>query len=104
MYAMTGTVAIKESVERLCSIEATIAEPVQFGFGILGRLDAGGHLGLERTPVYGDDWKTARIVVHLEGKVLLLKSLTRDKETTRTDIRVLPTRPTIVEAIELTRG
>jgi hypothetical protein len=103
VHAMVGTVAVKEPVDRLCRVEATIAQPVEFGYGFLGKLNAGGRLGLERVPVDGQHWKTAHIVVHINGRVLMMKSLTREQETNRGDIRMLTTRPTIAEAIEMTK-
>jgi hypothetical protein len=42
-------------------------------------------------------------VVHINGRVLMMKSLTREQETNRGDIRMLTTRPTIAEAIEMTK-
>ncbi len=103
IHALAGTVAIKEPMDRLCSVHGTISTPVEFGFGLLGRLDQGGELGLERIQVDAHTWKTDRILIHIVGQVFLLKSLVREQEVVRTDIRVLNLTPSLTQAIQLTR-
>lgn len=88
--AMAGTVSVKQPENRLCSLHATVSRPVQFGFGLLGILEQGGFFDLERAPVDGGDWKSVRISVHLSGKVLLLKSLVREQDVARTELRRIP--------------
>lgn len=103
IHAMAGTVAIKEPENRLCRLDARIIEPVQFGFGLFGRLNAGGTLMLARVPIDGPQWKTREIRLHVNGKVLLLKSLTREQETVRDDIHILPRAPSLAQALEMSR-
>lgn len=103
MHAMAGTVAIKEPENRLCRLDARIIEPVQFGFGLFGRLNAGGTLMLQRVPIDGPQWKTREIRLHVNGKVLMLKSLTREQETLRGDIHILPRAPSLAEALQMSR-
>ncbi len=101
IHAMGGTVSLREPAERLCRLNATIQEPVEFGFGFLGRIEQGGYFKLERRPVDRENWKSAYISVHVEGKVLMLKSLTREQETRRTDIRVIPQNLSLAQAAQL---
>ena len=88
--AMGGTVSLKQPMDRLCNLNATILHPVEFGFGFLGKIDAGGHFSLDRGRIEDNVWKSNHISVHLQGKVLLMKTLTREQETVRTEIRVIP--------------
>lgn len=102
MDVMEGTVSIKEPENRLCDLEATISQSVVFGFGLLGRLNSGGHFSFQRALVDRTSWKTVHISVHLDGRVLLLKSLSRDQEVTRTNIVPVPQHLSLKEAAKLT--
>lgn len=103
IHVLEGSVSIKEPDDRLCRIEARISQPVEFGFGFLGKIDSGGHFELERAQVDPKDWKSVHISVHVEGRILLLKSITRDQETTRTEIHVVPQNLSLAQAANLSR-
>lgn len=103
IHVLVGTVSIKEPEDRLCRIEGTISQPVEFGFGLLGKIDSGGRFDLQRVPVDAMNWKSSHISVHVEGRILMLKSITRDQETTRTQIQLAPPHLSLIEAAKLTR-
>ena len=101
LHVMTGTVSLHEPDDRLCSLEGLVSEPVTFGFGVLGKIDQGGSFRLERRPVVPSEWKSVRMTVHLQGKILLMKSLTRDQDAIRTQIAEVPEHLTLAEAVGL---
>lgn len=101
IHVLEGTVSIKEPEDRLCKLEARITQPVEFGFGLLGKVNSGGHFELERAQVDANNWKSVHISVHVDGRILLLKSITRDQETTRTDIHLVPQHLGLAEAAKL---
>jgi hypothetical protein len=103
IHVLEGTVSIKEPEDRLCKLEARITQPVEFGFGLLGKVNSGGHFELERAQVDPQNWKSVHISVHVDARILLLKSITRDQETTRTDIHIVPQHLPLVEAAKMTR-
>jgi hypothetical protein len=98
--AMEGTVSVREPADRLCVLEARLQHRVTFGYGLIGRIDSGGSFRLERVPVFGTEWKSNRIVVHLGGKILMVKTLAKDQETVREQIRPLPKNLTLEQAVE----
>ncbi len=100
--AMAGTVSLEQTTNRLCTLQAAIVHPVQFGFGLLGRIEQGGHFDLERTPVDALHWKSDRISVHMQGRILLMKTLTREQEVRRTEIHLLRAPITLEQAAQLT--
>ncbi len=100
--AMAGTVSLKAATNRLCTLQATIIRPVEFGFGLLGKIQQGGHFLLDRTPVDAVHWKSSRISVHMQGRILLMKTLTREQEVKRTEIHLLPRPITLEQAAQLT--
>jgi hypothetical protein len=102
MDVMEGTVSIKEPENRLCDLEATISQPVEFGYRLLGKLNNGGHFSFQRVQVDSTSWKTAHISVHVDGRVLLLKSLSRNQEVTRSNIAPVPQHLSLEQAAKLT--
>ena len=119
-HEMAGTVSLKQPPEpsrepsgsnsparsdsskiRLCTLQATITHPVEFGFGMLGHIDQGGHFSLDRKQIDANIWKSDRISVHITGKILLLKSLTQDQEVVRTKIRIVPQNLTLSQAAQM---
>jgi hypothetical protein len=101
LHVMTGTVSLREPDDRLCSLEGLVSEPVSFGFGVLGKIDQGGSFRLERRPVVPSEWKSVRMTVHMQGKILLMKSLTRDQDAIRTAISEVPEHLTLAQAVVL---
>jgi hypothetical protein len=100
---MAGTVSLKRPDDRLCTLDATITRPVEFGYGMLGHIDQGGHFRLERKQIDAKNWKSDRITVHITGRILMLKSLAQDQEAVRTEIRVVPQDLTLAQAAQITR-
>ncbi len=103
VHAMEGTVTLKQPVNRLCALNAHIATPVEFGFGLLGRVNQGGEFTLLRQPVDTKHWKTIHATVHVNGKILMLKSLARDTDMQRGDLKVIGPQVTLAQAAEFSR-
>lgn len=103
VHDMAGTILIQEPQMRLCRIDAHLIHTVEFGFGLLGRLSQGGGFSMTRTEVAPGDWKTATISIHIDGSLLFFKSFSRQQETVRRDIRLLPKDLTLSQAVALTR-
>jgi hypothetical protein len=102
-HEMEGTVSLKSPEDRLCTLDAKIVRPVEFGFGMLGHIDQGGHFSLARKQVDASHWKSDHISVHINGRILMLKSLAQDQEAVRTEIRTVPLDLTLAQAEQITR-
>jgi hypothetical protein len=72
---MAGDVWIETSAERLCRLNAHLIEDVDFGWGIVGRLDKGGTVFLEQTRIGPKDWELTRMKMNMTGKALMVKPL-----------------------------
>jgi hypothetical protein len=71
---ISGEVWIDQSQERLTRLEANFISDVDFGFGILGKLNKGGKAVLEQTDIGGGDWELTALRIHVTGKALLVRS------------------------------
>jgi hypothetical protein len=102
-HEMEGTISLKRAEDRLCTLDAKIVRPVEFGFGMLGHIDQGGRFSLARKQVDATNWKSDHISVHINGRILMLKSLAQDQDAVRTGIRIVPKDLTLAQAAQLTR-
>lgn len=75
LRGMAGDVWIEKSDERLARLNAHLIAEVDFGWGIIGRLDKGGTIFLEQTKIADNDWELTRMKLNLTGKALMVKSL-----------------------------
>lgn len=72
---MSGELWIEQSQERLVRLSARLISDVDFGWGIVGRLNKGGTIFLEQTQFPGGDWELSRMNLNLTGKILLIKAV-----------------------------
>lgn len=75
LRGMAGDIWIAQAQERLYRLHAHIISEVDFGWGIVGRLDKGGTIDLEQTDIGNNDWELTRMKLDLTGKILMVKSL-----------------------------
>jgi hypothetical protein len=102
VHGLAGTILIRMPAERLCGIEGHLLDRVSFGFGILGHIEKDSHFQVIRRPVTNTDWKNSKIEVHVEGKILLLKSISRDEDAHHSGAEPLPPHLSLAQAAALT--
>lgn len=75
LTGMQGDVLIDANLHRIAKIDATLFKDVGFGWGILGRLDKGGHFLVEQGCIGDDNWEPTRVDLSFTGKELLFKAI-----------------------------
>jgi hypothetical protein len=103
LHVMEGTVSVKEPEDRLCDLQSKMTAPVTFAFGLLGKVNQGGSFQLQRRQVSPETWKSVHMVVHMDGKILLMKTLTRDQDAIRSEIKPVPQDMTLQQAVVFLR-
>jgi hypothetical protein len=83
---------------RLCELDAQLEHRVEFGYGILGELSDKTHIFVARAEVSPAQWTTTKIRVHLDGSILLLKSISRDVDSSRYGFKVIAHDLSVAEA------
>ncbi len=101
VHAMTGDLWVDARMKRLARLEARLDDNLQFGFGLLGRLNKGGWFRIERTQVSRDEWKTARLEVHMTGRAILFKTISRECTEVRTGFTAVPARMTLAQGMKV---
>jgi hypothetical protein len=85
LQGMAGTILVNAQQKRLARMNGHLVENVDFGFGILGRLAKGGTFEIERTQVGPSHWKTHLVDIHVDGRMLLFKTISKQQHETRSD-------------------
>lgn len=78
LRGVAGEVWIDLAQERLTRLDAHFTADVDFGFGILGKINRGGTILLEQTDIGSPtthDWELTGLQLNLTGKALMIKSL-----------------------------
>jgi hypothetical protein len=79
--SMSGQMWISAQEKRLVRIEGTLFKEVNFGWGILGHLDKGGHFTVAQGRIGPGRWEVTEMDVQFTGRALLFKNIsTREYE------------------------
>ena len=95
---LAGTLEINASQKRLVRLDGQLIHQVDFGLGLLGRIEKGGTFVIERTPVSSTHWKTSRVSVHVTGHIIVFKSISKQQDERRSDFHPLPEGTTLAQA------
>jgi hypothetical protein len=87
LTAITGELVVDRAHERVTHLEGHLEHDVDFGWGILGRLAKGGSIAIDQADVNGDQWRTVRFAMTMNGRVFLK---TRLFETTEQQSQYAP--------------
>ena len=68
--AMTGEIWIDAAHQRVVLLEGHIQHDVDFGWGILGRLNKGGWIAIEQADVGQGQWRIVRLKMAMSGRVV----------------------------------
>ena len=90
LRGVSGETWIDRKAERLVRIQAQIIANVDFGFGILGRVNKGGTVLAEQRDIGDGDWELTSLRVSVSGRLLLVKSSVRQFTEEVSDIRPAP--------------
>lgn len=87
---MQGQVWIDTQAMRLAKIDGTLFRDVNFGWGILGRLNKGGRFVVEQARLANGYWDTVFMRLRFDGKILMLKPLHIEETERDWDFRPVP--------------
>jgi hypothetical protein len=100
IHSLAGTILIDSQRKRLAKVAGHLTNRVEFGYGLLGRIDSG-TLELERVEVGPQLWKTALINIHFSGRVAIFKTINKDQYERRSDFRTVSSDLSLSEAKDL---
>lgn len=101
VHALAGTLLVNARLKRMIDMHGVLSERVDFGYGLLGHVEKGGTFEIHRHQVSAEHWKTDLVEVHVQGKILMLKTVSKDQREARTDFRAVPKSTTLAEARDM---
>lgn len=96
---MEGNMWIHPGDRRIARFEGKLISDVHFGWGIFGRLFRGGRLAMEQTKVDDRNWRITRLVLVLDGRILLFKTLRIRERQSASHFHGVSDQLTLAEAI-----
>ena len=97
-HGMAGTIEINQRLKCLVAMHGTVIARIDFGYGLLGYVDKGGRFELHREQVSSTRWKTDLVDVHVSGRVVFFKSVSKDHHEVRSDFEAVPTNISLNDA------
>jgi hypothetical protein len=99
---MTGEIWIDVSQERVARLECHLQQDVDFGWGILGRLDKGGWIVIEQVDVGDHQWRIVHFKMGMSGRVFFKN---KDFSTTEDESQFEPVAANLTyqQAIQMLR-
>jgi hypothetical protein len=101
VHSLAGNILIDSQQKRLAKLSGQLISPVEFGYGLLGRIDNGGTVEIGRVEVGPSQWKTALIRIQLSGRLVLFKTISKREYEIRSDFRAVPDGLSLAQANEL---
>lgn len=103
--AMAGEMVVDAQQKRLKLLSGTLIQPVEFGWGILGKLQQGGTFRIIRSEIAPHEWEITQTHVHILGHALFFKSISEQEDEITSNYKRSPTPLTLEQAAQmLTNG
>jgi hypothetical protein len=96
--AMAGVIVVNKAQNRIQTIKGELTDDVKFGYGLLGKMHKGGTFDVERREVSPRVWVITESHVHIEGKVLMFKSIGELDDEVKSEFRQVPGQTTLEQA------
>lgn len=90
LASMSGTLVVDERKMRLKALNGKLLQPVTFGWGLLGRLNAGGTFQIVRTEIAPGEWQITQTHVHISGHALFFKTIGDQEDEITSDYKPVP--------------
>jgi len=103
LTGLQGYILIDAEQHRIAKIDGTLSKDVSFGWGILGRLDRGGHFLVEQAEVLTGEWEVTHMSLSFTGKELLFKSINIKSDEVFCNFRAAPSNLSFAQGVELVK-
>jgi hypothetical protein len=101
---MQGFLLIDPVANRIARIDGTLFRDVSFGWGIIGRLDKGGHFVVRQADIGDGSWDLTGMNLKITGKILLFKGISMISEETFSEFHSVPQDLTFAKGVDLLKS
>ncbi len=99
LHAIDGYLLIHQGDNRLCKLDTHLEHAVEFGYGLLGKVSQSSGFSMARTEVGPGQWKTQELNVHIDGNILLLKSVSRQEDSVHFGFQEVPFNMSVAQSV-----
>ncbi|MFY9745280.1 MAG: hypothetical protein WBD98_19915 [Acidobacteriaceae bacterium] len=103
LAAMAGTMVVDEEHMRLRDLNGHLDHEVLFGWGIFGRINAGGTFRIVRDDVGFGSWQITQMHVHISGHALFFKTIGDQEDEITSDYHRTPDGVDLNKAAQMLR-
>jgi hypothetical protein len=100
-HALSGEIWIQPKQKRLAKLDGHIVNEIDFGYGLLGRIEKGGSFQIRRDQMAENRWKTTLVDVHISGRIVFFKSINRDQHVVRSAFKPVPSTISVKDAVAM---
>lgn len=101
--AMAGTMVVDEGQMRLKDLFGRITQNVDFAWGLLGHIDAGGTFHVIRSEIGPHEWQITQTHVHISGHALFFKNIGDQEDEVTSDYHHVPDNVDLEKAAAMLR-
>ena len=102
--AMAGEIVVDKAQNRIQSIKGKLIRDVKFGWGLLGKMDAGGTFNVERREIAPGIWSITESHVHINGRALLFKTIGEQEDEVKSQFHQTPPATTLQQAANMLKA
>jgi hypothetical protein len=99
LHALKGTVFIDLRDKRIARLSGSLGTRVVFGYGVIGYVEQGGITDITRVQLSPGIWKTSVEKIDIEGRFVLLKTINKHQDESRTDFEPVAPATTFAQAL-----
>ena len=100
-HALAGEIWIQPQAKRLVRIDGHIASEIDFGYGFFGKIEKGGTFQIGRALAGEHRWKTSLLDVHISGRLVFFKAISKDQREVRSNFEPMPAGTSVQDAVTL---
>jgi hypothetical protein len=104
LEGMQGFLLIDSVANRIARIDGTLFRDVSFGWGIIGRLDKGGHFVVRQADVGDGTWDITAMNLKITGKILFFKGISMISDEALSEFHSVPQDLTFAKGVDLLRN
>ena len=100
-HGLAGEIWIQPQRKRLVKIDGHIEDEIDFGYGLLGKIEKGGTFQIQRAAAGGERWKTSMLDVHVSGRIVFFKAIGKDEREVRSQFEPVAPTTSVQDAVTL---
>jgi hypothetical protein len=100
LHALDGIVLIDLHEKRIARLSGSLGTRVKFGYGLIGDVEQGGTTEITRVNLSPGVWETRTEKIHIDGRLVMLKTINKHQEESRNGFEPVPLDTTFAQALD----